>query len=477
MRNATPLCIETISAPEALRYIADDNVIEIGHGIIVLDEFQRVVEMFIGNGLPVSKSIRINSRGWTIGAARADTALEVAVGLEPRITDLEILAATSSAGDVQGPAGSVAVGELSQFANVNGKVIAGSGILAATMTAALADIVAIESKTDHLTVTQAVDLDVIEARVNALDAAVVLIGVWDASTGVFPGVGVAQAGYTYIVSVAGTVNGINFSVNDRILAIIDNASTVTYAANWLHLDYTDQVLSVAGLTGAITSPDLRTALGLGALALLNSVTATEISAAAVTTAKILDANVTYGKIQNISATDKILGRATAGAGITEEITCTAAGRALLDDADTVAQRATLQLGSASLYNTGTYANFLAGNAGYVIPSGEFWTASTELALTDAATITVNMSLFINASVTLAGNRTLDNPSNEKVGQSGCIRVVQDATGSRTLSYGTDWEFAGGTAPVLSTAANAQDLLFYHVLAANRVFISCAKGVI
>lgn len=51
--------------------------------------------------------------------------------------------------------------------------------------------------------------------------------------------------------------------------------------------------------------------------------------------------VTYAKIQNVSATDKVLGRYTAGAGDVEEITCTAAGRALLDDADAAAQRTTL----------------------------------------------------------------------------------------------------------------------------------------
>lgn len=53
--------------------------------------------------------------------------------------------------------------------------------------------------------------------------------------------------------------------------------------------------------------------------------------------------VTYAKMQNVSATDKILGRSTAGAGDVEEITCTSAGRALLDDADAAAQRTTLGL--------------------------------------------------------------------------------------------------------------------------------------
>lgn len=53
--------------------------------------------------------------------------------------------------------------------------------------------------------------------------------------------------------------------------------------------------------------------------------------------------VTYAKMQNVSATDRLLGRSTAGAGDVEEIPCTAAGRALLDDADAAAQRTTLGL--------------------------------------------------------------------------------------------------------------------------------------
>ena len=80
-------------------------------------------------------------------------------------------------------------------------------------------------------------------------------------------------------------------------------------------------------------------------------TALTIADAGVTTAKIADANVTYAKIQNVSATDKILGRKTAGAGDIEEIACTAAGRALLDDASASAQRTTLGLGSLATQST------------------------------------------------------------------------------------------------------------------------------
>lgn len=47
------------------------------------------------------------------------------------------------------------------------------------------------------------------------------------------------------MSVAGTVDGIAFALNDRLMAIVDNASATTFASNWFKLDYTDAVLSVA----------------------------------------------------------------------------------------------------------------------------------------------------------------------------------------------------------------------------------------
>ena len=84
------------------------------------------------------------------------------------------------------------------------------------------------------------------------------------------------------------------------------------------------------------------------------------------------------------------------------------------------------------------------------------------ALTDGTNITVDFNVGQNFTVTLAGNRTLDNPDNCVAGQVGSIFVVQDGTGSRTLAYGTSWDFAGGEAPVLSTDAAAIDRIDYIV---------------
>lgn len=109
-----------------------------------------------------------------------------------------------------------------------------------------------DTKLGYITVTQAVDLDALETAVAALESAIILKGTWAANAGTFPGSGSAQAGWTYIVSTAGTVDGVSFAVGDRIIAITDNASTTTFAGNWFKEDYTDQVLSVNGQTGAVT---------------------------------------------------------------------------------------------------------------------------------------------------------------------------------------------------------------------------------
>jgi hypothetical protein len=84
------------------------------------------------------------------------------------------------------------------------------------------------------------------------------------------------------------------------------------------------------------------------------------------------------------------------------------------------------------------------------------------ALTDGATITPDLADSNNFSVTLGGNRTLANPSNIVAGQSGSFFITQDGTGSRTLAYGSYYDFAGGTAPTLSTAASSVDRIDYIV---------------
>lgn len=85
------------------------------------------------------------------------------------------------------------------------------------------------------------------------------------------------------------------------------------------------------------------------------------------------------------------------------------------------------------------------------------------ALTDGANIAWNLDDKPSTKVTLAGNRILDNPTNMKDGMTYLLKVVQDVTGTRTLSYGAayDWTALGGTAPTLSSSANAENLLVFY----------------
>ena len=97
------------------------------------------------------------------------------------------------------------------------------------------------------------------------------------------------------------------------------------------------------------------------------------------------------------------------------------------------------------------------------------------ALTDGTNIAVDLNTGQNFTVTLAGNRTLSNPTNCVAGQVGSIFVVQDGRGSRTLAYGTSWDFPGGTAPTLSTDAAAIDRIDYIVHTSTDVHAVLTKA--
>lgn len=90
------------------------------------------------------------------------------------------------------------------------------------------------------------------------------------------------------------------------------------------------------------------------------------------------------------------------------------------------------------------------------------------ALTDGTTITPDFAVANNFSVTLGGNRTLANPTNLTAGQSGSIFITQDGTGSRTLAFGSYWDFAAGTAPTLTTTASAVDRIDYVVRSSTSI---------
>jgi hypothetical protein len=271
--------------------------------------------------------------------------------------------------------------------------------------------------------------------------------------------------------------GSNLSISGTTL----NASGGAGATNWGLIggtltDQTDLTTALAGkqstnanITALMTDYTAASASGPATLKLFedtdngtNKITITPPAAIAS------DKTVTF---QDVTGTVYVSGGtpvAVADGGTGQTSTAAAFG-AFKQDATTGAT-GVVQMATAAAFRANT------ATANLALSPAEVWTSAAEVTLSDGASIPVDWSTFINAVVTLGGNRTLANGTNEKSGQSGVIRVVQDGTGSRTLAFGTDYEFAGGTAPTLSTAANANDLLFYYVISSTRVFISTAKAI-
>ena len=100
--------------------------------------------------------------------------------------------------------------------------------------------------------------------------------------------------------------------------------------------------------------------------------------------------------------------------------------------------------------------------------------STDTDATNTGSVTLNFTTNQNFVLTLTGNVTLANPSTEAVGQSGFIACIQDGTGSRTLSLGTDYETAAAAGITLTTTASATDLIPYLVIASNRILLGAPQ---
>lgn len=115
--------------------------------------------------------------------------------------------------------------------------------------------------------------------------------------------------------------------------------------------------------------------------------------------------------------------------------------------------------------------FESGSGGVSLTGGA---AANITALSDGATITIDMATACHHSVTLGGNRTFAAPSNQVVGQSGSIFITQDGTGSRTAAFNSAFKFVGGTAPTLTTGAGLTDRIDYIIKSSN--VIHCAVSL-
>lgn len=120
--------------------------------------------------------------------------------------------------------------------------------------------------------------------------------------------------------------------------------------------------------------------------------------------------------------------------------------------------------AAAMTATVAELNLLAGYSGSTLPSFDDagnWEKQQyfdEATLTDATNISWNLDDAQTAKVTLSGNRTLNNPTNMQAGGTYQLRIIQDGTGNRTLSFGSAYKWPFGIAPTLTTSSGAVDIM-------------------
>lgn len=159
--------------------------------------------------------------------------------------------------------------------------------------------------------------------------------------------------YFAITGVTGITSIASLQAGTIVIFRFDGILTITHNGTSLILQGAVNLTTAVGDVVAFISEGtgnwrelwrrLVSAAGSGTVTAVTGTAPIASSGGATPAISLNDDGVTYAKIQNVSATDKVLGRSTAGAGDVEEIACTAAGRALIDDADAAAQRATLDV--------------------------------------------------------------------------------------------------------------------------------------
>lgn len=129
----------------------------------------------------------------------------------------------------------------------------------------------------------------------------------------------------------------------------------------------------------------------------------------------------------------------------------------------------------ALSSFSTAAQYLANAAGKLgLTPNAVWSAAEFVSLTDAATISVDMSSGYNFSVSIAGNRTLGNPSNTKVGQSGCFAITASGA-TRTITVGSNYKKTAAIAFPVSIASGQTCFIYYHAISSTSINVTAAMN--
>ena len=320
-----------------------------------------------------------------------------------------------------------------------------------------------------------------------------------AGTNVFVGgTAVPTAANVAAVSALTSVNKADIATN---VAAITSANTVIAAVSALTSVNKAAITSINSIIGDggnyATSAELATVSAALATSIGNSNTniaavsvLTSVNAAAITSANTVIGAVsvlTKTNLDAITSINTVVGNvsSTLATSIGNSNTAIAAVSVLtsVNLARIVATSAALatSIGTRLPLAGGTITGTVSAQSVYVSALGANTSATLGkrirvdgaaiadiVSLTDGANISVDFNSGQNFAVQLAGNRTIDNPTNCVPGQTGSIFVIQDGTGSRTLSYGTNYKFPGGTAPTLSTGASACDRIDYITFTSTNI---------
>lgn len=121
----------------------------------------------------------------------------------------------------------------------------------------------------------------------------------------------------------------------------------------------------------------------------------------------------------------------------------------------------------------TYNGSNPMNVGLQTDAGKFHTVAADA----ANTVTLDMNVGKNFTLTLTADTLLGNPIHARAGDSGYITVKQDTTGNHVLVYHSNWRFPGGqaTGGAVSTAADSVDLIRYVVQPGQTILATLEKG--
>lgn len=266
----------------------------------------------------------------------------------------------------------------------------------------------------------------------------------------------ALASHTHTAS---NISDFSEAVDGRVATLIQNGTGLTWTYNDGSNTLTGNV-SLApfsttdlaeGTNLYFTNERAQDAVG-GILADTATIDFTYDDAGNAISANVKDSSITFAKMQTVNA-NVMLGNDATGTAV-QEITCTAAGRALLDDADAAAQRTTLGLGTAAQKDTGT-----SGNTVPLLDGANTWSGSQTfpnssgvkiqdtdsthtLGLIVGSNLTANRTLTITTgdasrSLTLAGDATISgtNTGDQTITMSG--DVSGSGSGAITTTIGND----------------------------------------